>query len=44
MMRMTMMTDAADDSIIGKYARNKGLVGTQNQFVKNRKNENKSDK
>ena len=37
-------TDAADDSIIGKYARNKGLVGTQNQFVKNRKDENKSDK
>jgi conjugal transfer mating pair stabilization protein TraG len=37
-------TDAADDSIIGKYARNKGLVGTQNQFVKNRKNENNSDK
>ena len=37
-------TDAVDDSIIGKYARNKGLVGTQNQFVKNRKNENKNDK
>jgi hypothetical protein len=36
--------DAADDSVIGKYARNEGVVGTPNQFVKNRKDEDGDDK
>jgi len=33
----------ADDSVIGKYARNKGVVGMPNQFVKNRKDEDGND-
>jgi len=37
-------TDAADNTFVKGNLREFGLAGTQNQFVKNRKNENKSDK